>query len=83
MLGPEGMRIRSLVRTRLGEREREQTLDSLRKELETIQPEWQTAQTRVAELKKSNAAPQQREEALRELWRLEDRMEELKSLVQK
>jgi len=77
-LGPEGLRIRSLVRTRLEEQEREQILGSIRKDLETVESEYRTAQTREAELEKSDADPELREEALKELWKLEDRVEELK-----
>jgi pyruvate-formate lyase-activating enzyme len=79
LLGPEGMRIRTLVRAQLEGREHEQGMDSLRKEIETIEPERQAALTRVVELKESNATPKKREESLKELWRLEDRIQELKN----
>ena len=77
VLGSEGMRIRSLVRARLEEREREQKANAAANELEALQPQWQAAQTRIAELR--TAPLKRREEALRDLWRLEDRLQDLKT----
>jgi uncharacterized membrane protein YccC len=77
VLGSEGMRIRSLVLARLEEREREQKANTAANELEALQPQWQAARTQIAKLR--TALLNRREEALRDLCRLEDRLQELKA----
>jgi hypothetical protein len=75
LLGWEGMRIRLLVRAAMEEKERSKTLSAAAAELEALRPQLGAARSRVGELMYAGLA--KREEALRNVWRLEDRSREL------
>jgi hypothetical protein len=75
LLGWEGMRIRLLVRAAMEEKERSKTVGAAVAELEALRPQLIAARGRVGELLCAGLA--KREEALRDVWRLEDRSREL------
>jgi large subunit ribosomal protein L28 len=75
LLGWEGMRIRLLVRAAMEEKELSKTLSAAAAELEALRPQLGAARSRVGELIYAGLA--KREEALRNVWRLEDRSREL------